>query len=132
MYAIFHILGVSSWKLVVRWLLSDRVEVGLGAYVEDTVRYDAATVDRSVEFDGVKVFHFFGCFEDDKLTVFVADVDFAVDNQRRAPDATEGFILPVMFSCVGVDAVDLARILCRVYQVVSDSESGDGATDAVI
>ena len=82
-------------------------------------------------FISASTFFSLPCLQDDDVAVLVAEVDLAVDDERRAPDRGEQVVRPVVLAGLGVEAVEEAAEVGDVEQAVGDRGGRDRAADLV-
>ena len=69
--------------------------------------------------------------QDDDVAVLVAEIDLAVDDDRRAPDRREQVVHPVRLPRLGVEAVEEPAEVGDVDEAVGDRRRRDRPADLV-
>lgn len=89
---------------------ADRVKMRHGGDIEHVVSHDRGAVDRSAEIGFSQLLLVLSGGENVEIAVLSGEEDLAVSHDGGAPDARLGFMNPVGFPGLGVEAVELAGI----------------------
>src|SRR5690242_7662115 len=68
---------------------------------------------------------------DHDVAVFIADINLAVDQQRRRPDGSEQIVIPVLHTCLRIERVQETTEVSLVDDAVLDCRRGNGTTNLV-
>ncbi len=94
-------------------------------------RHDRA-VDRTPHVGFEQELHLPAGLHHHDVTVFVAEIDLAVNHHRAAPDGGEHVVLPELLAGFGINCVEEAAEICIVKNAVVQRTGGNGTANGIV